>query len=70
MTTTLSPVGTQMEFEAQESKDSIAGSDWIVGAIHYAGDGEMYMAQFTGPKAKERAIEYAAWKNAGGGLAI
>lgn len=34
---------------------------WVVEAI--GDDGEMYVAQFYGPQAKERAYEYQSWKN-------
>ena len=36
--------------------------EWRVEAI--GPDGEVYVAIFSGPKAKERAAEYAEWKNA------
>ena len=35
---------------------------WGVEAIDYAGDGSIYMAVFSGPSAKERALEYARTK--------
>lgn len=35
---------------------------WVVEAI--GADGEVYVAQFFGPLAEERAKEYADWKNA------
>lgn len=44
-------------------RDKINGFDWIVGAVNDAGDGEIYTATFSGPNAKERAEEYARWKN-------
>ena len=34
-----------------------------VAAVNHAGDGEIYVATFDGPDAKERAEEYAAFKN-------
>lgn len=37
--------------------------DWRVEAINFAGEGECYVAIFSGPLAEERAREYAAWKN-------
>lgn len=52
-----------MIYEAQPFKDR--ADEWIVGAI--GDDGEMYMAEFSGQNARERAEEYAAWKNEGGG---
>ena len=35
---------------------------WRVEAINHEGDGEVYVAIFSGPGARERAEEYAAWK--------
>lgn len=37
---------------------------WRVEAVNHAGDGEVYTAVFYGPRSKERAEEYAAWKRA------
>lgn len=37
---------------------------WNVDAINFAGDGEFYTAIFAGRLGRERAEEYAAWKNA------
>lgn len=37
---------------------------WRVEAVNYAGDGEVYVAVFSGPDAQERAQEYADWKDA------
>jgi hypothetical protein len=52
----------QMNLKAEvvERKDS-PGS-WGVEAIDSAGDGAIYMAIFSGPEAKERAMEYARSK--------
>jgi hypothetical protein len=36
---------------------------WLVEAINYEGDGEIYSASFSGPNAESLAVEYAAWKN-------
>jgi hypothetical protein len=36
--------------------------EWVVEAIDSESDGEIYAAIFSGPGAKERAEEYAAWK--------
>lgn len=38
--------------------------DWTAGAVDTAGEGEISLAVFSGPEARERAEEYAAWKNA------
>ena len=54
-------------FEVVESRNSVNGSEYAVEAINYSGDGEVYVALFSGPKAKKRAEEYAQWKNTGGG---
>jgi hypothetical protein len=35
---------------------------WVVEAV--GSDGEIYVTQFYGPKAEDRAKEYASWKNA------
>jgi len=48
-------------FEVKESRECL--DDWIVGAVDYASEGEMYIAVFSGFAAEERALEYAAWKN-------
>lgn len=36
--------------------------EWHVEAINYDGDGEVYVAIFSGPDAKARAEEYAQFK--------
>jgi hypothetical protein len=38
-------------------------TDWRAEAIDDAGEGECYVVTFTGPRAEERAREYARWKN-------
>jgi hypothetical protein len=48
-----------MNYEVSEAANR---GDWVVEAI--GSDGEVYVALFAGPLAKERAEEYAAWKNA------
>ena len=35
---------------------------WVVEAIDFDNDGEVYRALFTGPAAEQRAREYAEWK--------
>ena len=45
-----------------EMKESLFKGEWVVEAINHEGDGEIYIAAFSGPEAKERAAEYAAWK--------
>ncbi len=57
-----------MNYEVVEDRN-IAGA-WRVEAINYAADGEAYIAIFTGPLGKERALEYADWKNRRASLAL
>ena len=38
---------------------------WRVEAIDFEGEGACYIAVFTGPFSRERAEEYAEWKNNG-----
>ncbi len=52
-----------MNYEVCESK--IGAGEWVVEAINYDGDGEIYGAIFTGPLAQERAEQYAEWMNVG-----
>lgn len=49
-----------MNYEIAESPDVAGGR--LVEAIDYDSEGEVYSALFYGPKAEERAREYAAWK--------
>jgi hypothetical protein len=49
-------------YEAFE--DRRCEGDWRVEAVDTESEGECYVAIFTGPRAEERAREYAAWKNA------
>ena len=51
-----------MEHEVVE--DRTCPGLWRVEAVNRAGDGEIYVTVFYGPQAKDRAEEYAAWKNA------
>lgn len=37
--------------------------EWVAEAFNPERDGESYIASFSGPEAKARAIEYASWKN-------
>ena len=45
-----------------EMKASRFNGEWVVESIDEKGDGEVCVAAFSGPGAKERAAEYAAWK--------
>lgn len=49
-----------MKWEVVQSRWCPA--DWIVEAIDYQNEGQVYVATFSGPLAQERAEEYAAWK--------
>ena len=49
-----------MLYEVAESKRT--KGEWHVEAINYHVDGEIYVTIFSGPKAQERAKEYAQWK--------
>lgn len=52
-----------MLFEVIGDRTTDSGDVWRVEAINYEGDGEVYVAVFSGPGAEERAHEYADWKN-------
>ena len=49
-----------MEYEITEDREY--PGVYRVEAVNHAGDGEIYTAVFYGPRSKERAEEYAAWK--------
>jgi hypothetical protein len=49
-----------LKYEVQESENQ---GEFVVSAIDSQNGGEIYLALFSGPKAKERADEYARWKN-------
>ncbi len=44
-----------------EMKASLFKGEWIVEALNEEGDGELYIAAFSGPEAEKRAVEYAEW---------
>ncbi len=50
----------ELDVEVVERRDTPGA--WAVEAINSAGDGEIYMAVFSGPAAEDRAVEYAAMK--------
>lgn len=54
-----------MEYEVYQAKGN--PDEWVVGAAAHPplGEGEMYMAYFEGPRAEQRAREYAAWQSGG-----
>ena len=49
-----------MKYEVKQSRFE---REWVVEAFNADGDGEVYVAAFSGPEAKARAVEYASWKN-------
>ena len=51
-----------MRYEVVQSRED--ATTWVAGAVDDEGEGEMYMVIFEGPHARERADEYAVWKNA------
>ena len=50
----------ELQVKVSERRD-IPGA-WAVEAINIDGDGEVYMAVFSGPDARGRAEEYASMK--------
>ncbi len=50
-----------MKHEVFEAEDG--SGDYIAEAIALPGEGEIFTAVFSGPDAKNRAQEYAAWQN-------
>lgn len=56
-----------MTYEVTRPIHPTAMDEWAVEAINRDGDGEIYQARFLGPFARQRAEEYAKWKNSGGG---
>lgn len=56
------PQPLDLHYEVVRSKTSVDDSEYRVEAIDPR-EGECYVAIFAGPFAKERAVEYAAFKN-------
>lgn len=52
---------TKPVFECVPSR--FCADEWVVEAIDHEAEGVIYAAAFSGPGAKERAEEYADWKN-------
>lgn len=52
-----------VEHEVIQSVNTL--DEWRVEGIDYDRDSQVYVAIFSGPQAKERAEEYAAFKNRG-----
>ncbi len=45
------------------AEDKLCPGDWRAEASDYDSEGECYVVIFAGPKAEERAREYADFKN-------
>lgn len=58
MTTTAK---TATRYEVAQSVNAI--EEWRVEGIDYDRDGQVYVAIFSGPQARERAEEYVNFKN-------
>jgi len=52
---------TNLRYEVVASRN--VPNEWRAEAINSEGDGEVYVVLFSGPDARERAEEYAEWKN-------
>ena len=50
-----------MKYEVSE--DKINPGDWRVEAVDYESEGECYVTIFSGPLARERAVQYTVFKN-------
>jgi len=50
-----------MKYEVKESKEH--SGEFLAVAVNEASHNEISSALFSGPNAKQRAEEYAAWKN-------
>ena len=50
-----------MKYEVKESKER--SGEFLATAINEASQNEIFSALFSGPNAKQRAEEYAAWQN-------
>ena len=57
-----------MRYEVELSREN--HDEWRVEATNHEGDGEVYVATFSGPNAKCRAEEYAAWRRVKDGLRL
>lgn len=55
-----------MKWQIVQSRTFIG--EWRVEAIDYDDEGQLYVATFTGPGAKERAEEYSAFKSGAGAV--
>jgi hypothetical protein len=50
-----------MDYEVRQDRTN--PEDWLVGAVDHESEGECYLTIFSGWYARERAREYADWKN-------
>ena len=50
-----------MKYEVRQAKEGSEG--YLAVATNEDSHGEIFSVLFSGPEAKERAEEYAAWKN-------
>ena len=53
--------GAEVDYEIAPTLD--VPDEWRVEAIDYDNEGQVYVTIFSGPKAEERAVEYASFKN-------
>jgi hypothetical protein len=53
-----------MKYEVFQTEDN--SDDYIVEAIALPGEGEIFTTIFSGPDSRERAEEYAGWKEGQG----
>lgn len=53
---------SEQGFDVSTQEDKILKGCWRVEAINMQNDGEIYITIFAGPKAEERAREYARCK--------
>lgn len=59
--TTRDAVATELVHEVKESRHT--KGEWVVEMIDHGSEGEVHVAIFSGPQARECAEEYAVWKN-------
>ncbi len=58
---TMPTTKTRIQYEVVESE--LLPGEYRVEGIDYENDGQVYVAIFSGQQAKERATEYATFKN-------
>ncbi len=57
-------MATKTRVEYEVAKSHYIPDEYVVEGIDYGDDGQIYAALFSGPGARERAEEYALFKNA------